>query len=222
MRGKGPLNAALTVTNAGGAYVATRYEIDSTLSVSWQQLGQAFTRWRIKSLTFHFSTLKSTSTEGNVGICVLTDPNEVTPSTTSSALGMQYSKFGPIRNNLSIRYRPPVSSWLFTRDAVGSTEDRIEMPGDVVYWTENTTASYVPGVPWVTYDLEFCSVSNAVVTPMKNKAPRDNVETSVKPEISQGKSEELTEPLGLAVQSEVAALKMQLHSILDKLGDLGL
>jgi len=165
VRGKGPLNAALSNTSAGGAFVATRFEIDTTLCNSWQQLGQSFLKWRINKLIFHFTTLKSTTTEGNVGIMILEDTNETTPTSTSTALGARLSRLACIHQNVTLVYKPN-SGWLFTRDAVASTDDRLEMPGDVVFWTENTAAAFVPGVPWVEYDIEFKDVANSTIAPM--------------------------------------------------------
>jgi len=240
LRGKGPLNAALTATNAGGAFVATRFEIDTTLTPSWDQLGKTFTKWRVKSLTFHFATLKSTTTEGTVGICVLTDPLETTPGTTSSALSMQYSKIANIHQSVSLRYKPVTKSWMFTRDIAGTTDDRIEMPGDVVFFTENTAAVYVPGVPWVTYVVEFCSVANSTVAPLfksldekravlakpnsltvakENDNPGDNVASQKQEEALPESSTCLTNNASLVSKEEILVLQARLNFLLQKLGN---
>lgn len=225
IRGKGPLNAALSSTSAVGAFVATRYEIDTTLCPSWGQLGQVFAKWRIRSLVFHFAALKSTSTEGNVGICVLPDPQETTPISSSTGLSMQFAAFGPIRNNLTLRYRPPKATWLFTRDAT-LLDDRLEMPGDVVYWTENTTASFAPGVPWVSYVVEFTSVTNSTVAPLLKQPsvkpqPRDNGVPSEK-QVSLPENMNQGVDSDLVLKAEVDDMKYQLATLLDKLGKLDL
>lgn len=165
IRGKAQLAGTLTNTSAGGAFVLTRFEVDTTLCTSWLQLGQSFAKWKLKSLTFHFTTLKATTVEGTAGICFLTDPLETSPTSASSAMNMQYSRMGNIHQNISLRVKP-VNKWFFTRDIAATTDDRLEMPGDVVYFTENTTAAYTPGLPWVSYVVEFSSVTNAVVTPL--------------------------------------------------------
>jgi len=234
IRGKGPLTGSLTNTSAGGAFVLTRFEIDTNLSTSWIQLGQTFTRWRIKSLTFHFATLKGSTTEGTVGICVLTDPLETSPGTTSTALGMQYSKIGNIHQNLSLRFKPLNKGWMFTRDVVGTTDDRLEMPGDVVYFTENTTAAYIPGVPWVTYCVEFCSVANSTVAPlyksvaekreangmnskMEEDTSGDNVNTCQEDDHSHQMTVVKVDDVSIALRQELSELKTKLKALSDML-----
>lgn len=163
--GKGQASGALTSTSVGGSFVATRYEIDTTLCDTWTQLGKTFTKWRLNKLRLSYIPIKGTTTEGTIGICFLPDPNETTPTSSVSALGMRTAKLGSIRDVVSLDIRPKSNRWLFTRDSVSSTEDRLEMPGDFVVWTENTAASYIPGIIMMSYIVEFDQVSNSVVTP---------------------------------------------------------
>lgn len=162
--GSAQLTGALTSTSSVGAFVATRYEVDTTLVPSWQQAGQLFVRWRIKRLRFEFRGIKGTTTEGNVGIVFLPDPQMTTPNTTASALSNEKSNFGHIYANLNLVVRPKHEGWLFTRDSV-LLDDRLEMPGDVVIFTDNTSASYIPGIVMLHYEVEFDEVANSTVAP---------------------------------------------------------
>jgi len=163
--GNGQLSGSLSNTSAAGAFVLTRYEIDTTLVQSWVQAGQLFVRWRILSLSFHFKAIKGTTTEGNAGICFLPDPNETSPGNTSQAYTMESSVYGHIYSDKTLKIKPKHNKWLYTRDAVASTDDRLEMPGDVVYWTDNTTSAFPPGIASVSYVVEFDQVANNTVTP---------------------------------------------------------
>ena len=229
IRGKAQLSASLTATSAGGAFVATRFEVDTTLCTSWTQLGQSFTKWKLKSLTFHFATLKGSTIEGTVGICFLTDPMQTTPNTASSAMNMQYSKLANVHQNISLRVKP-ANKWYFTRDIAANTDDRLEMPGDVVFFTENTTAAYVPGLPWVSYVVEFASITNATVSPLfktveerqlslanpksgQTDKTRDNESSCVNTSVgTESKQEDLTDPL--------AILEFQISQLSRKLSEM--
>ncbi len=165
LRGTGQLSAALTTTSGVGAYVSNRYEVDTTLVNSWAQAGQLFARWRVKSLKFHFKALRGTATEGVMGICFLRDPNATTPASTAQALSMEEAVLGHAYQNLTLTVKPKHESWLFTRDSVATTDDRLEMPGDVVYWSENWTTASIPGIATVDYVVEFDGVGNSAVYP---------------------------------------------------------
>lgn len=184
LRGTGQLSGQLTATSAAGSFVSTRYEVDTTLVTTWAQAGKLFARWRIRSLKFHFKSLKGTTTEGNMGICFLRDTNATTPTLTSDALSLEEATFGHVYQNLTLKVKPQHEDWLFTRDAA-LLDDRLEMPGDVVYWSDNTTASYIPGVATVDYVIEFDGVGNSSVYPMKDDpstSATDKVEVPPAPE----------------------------------------
>jgi len=165
MCGNGQLSGSISNTSAAGNFVLTRYEIDTNLTQSWVQAGQLFVRWRIISLSFHFKAIKGTTTEGNCGICFLPDPNETSPTTTSVAYTMETSIYGHIYADKTLKVPIKHSKWLYTRDAVATTDDRLEMPGDVCYWTDNCTAAFPPGIASVSYTVEFDQVANNTVTP---------------------------------------------------------
>lgn len=189
LKGSAQLSGAITNTSAGGAFVITRYEIDTTLCLSWQQAGQLFARWRIKRLTFGFRAIKGTTTDGNVGIVFLPDTNMATPTTTANALSNERAAFGHIYQNIKLVVKPKHESWLFTRDAVASTDDRLEMPGDVCIFTENCSAAFAPGIFYMQYEVEFDDIANSTVLPFipqpkqlatsnNNNCPGDKDETS--------------------------------------------
>lgn len=165
LRGNAQLSGAVTNTSAAGAFVITRYEVDTLLCLSWQQAGQLFARWRVKRLKFEFRAIKGMTTDGNVGIVFLPDTNMTTPTTTANALSNEKSAFGHIFQNVQLTVRPKHEGWLFTRDAVASTDDRLEMPGDVCIFTENCSSAFAPGIFMMHYEVEFDQVSNSVVAP---------------------------------------------------------
>lgn len=166
LKGEAQLSGSITATSAGGSFVSTRYEIDTPLCLSWQQAGQLFARWRVKRVTFGFRAIKGTTTDGNVGIVFLPDTNMTTPTTTANALSNERAAFGHIYQNLRLVVKPKHEGWLFTRDAVGATDDRLEMPGDIVIWTENCSSSFTPGIFMMQYEVEFDQISNSTVAPV--------------------------------------------------------
>lgn len=184
IKGRGQLSSALTTTSAVGAYVSTRFEIDTTLCTAWTNPGTSFARWRIKEINFHFCAYKPTTTEGLIGIMILDDPQQTTPSNTANALSVRQSKVGKIYDSLTLRYTPRHQNWLFTRDAL-TLDDRLEMPGDVVYFSDLTTASYIPGIAWMDYVVEFDEIINVNVasgsTPREPRVTRWSEDTSVLP-----------------------------------------
>jgi len=165
LSGSAQLAGALTNTSAGGAFVATRYEVDTTLCPSWDQAGKLFARWRIIKLKFEFRAIKGTTTNGNMGIVFLPDTNMTTPNTTSTALSNERSAFGHIYQNVQLVVTPKHEGWLWTRDGVASTDDRLEMPGDVVFWSENTDSAFAPGIAMMHYTVQFDDVTNSTVAP---------------------------------------------------------
>ena len=175
VRGVGQLSASLSSTSAVGSFVVTRYEIDTTLIQSWNQLGQTFVRWRPIMLIFHFKSLKGTSTDGNAGICYLPDTNETTPTTTTTAYSNECAVYGHVHQNLSLKLRLKHNKWLYTRDAVASSEDRLEMPGDVCYWTDNCSSAFVPGIASLSYIVEFDQVANSTVAPLNKTVTSDGI-----------------------------------------------
>jgi len=179
LSGSAQLSGALTNTSAAGAFVATRYEVDTTLCQSWQQAGQLFVKWRIIKLKFEFRPIKGTTTNGNMGIVFLPDPNMTTPGTTSAANNNEKVSFGHIYQNVQLVVTPKHSGWLFTRDGVATTDDRLEMPGDVVFWSDNTDAAFAPGIAMMHYTVQFDEVANSTVAPAKPK----KLVTGVTPEL---------------------------------------
>lgn len=163
-KGKAPLNASLTNTSAAGAFVQTVFQIDTTLCPDWTTWGQTFVNWRIKHITFHFEPIKGTTTEGTFGIAIMDDPNGTNPTSTSTALGCRLATFGHVYDKLKLKFMPVNKKMLYTRDPSG-TDDRLEMPGKVVFWSENTSSAFVPGVPWMEFSLEFEGVTNSTVSP---------------------------------------------------------
>lgn len=128
----------------------------------------------MKEITIHLDTIKGTNTDGQLGICVLTDVNATTPTASSSCLSQAFAKFGKVGVNQSLRFKPPLKKWLFTRDTAASTEDRLEMFGDIIIWSENCTSSFIPATPWIDYDVEFKTVSNETVQPVNKPSKLDN------------------------------------------------
>lgn len=164
--GKGNVNSSLTNASAAGGFVVTRFEIDTPLCLSWDQLGKTFSMWRLKSLKIHFTPIVGTTTVGLVGMAIITDPNGTTPGTTAQALSLETSSINTIYRDQAIKYKPVDGlKWKYTRDAVASTEDRLEMYGDFIIWSDNTAVAQIPGVVWLEYSVEFLHVGNSTVLP---------------------------------------------------------
>lgn len=169
-KGKSQLNSSLTATNAGGAFVVNRFEIDTTLCADWTTWGQTFSRWKVKHIDFHFVPIKGSATEGIFGISVLDDPLQTTPTSAQTATALRCTTNGHVYDKLKLRFKPLRKGWMFTRDVTGTTDDRLEMPGDVCFWSENCSAGFVPGIAWMEYSIEFDGVTNSSVAPRKSLA----------------------------------------------------
>lgn len=179
--GKSQLNSSLTATNAAGSFVLNRFEIDTTLCVDWTAWGQTFSRWRVKHIDFHFVPIKGFTTEGIMGISILDDPLQTSPSSAQTATALRCTTNGHVFDKLKLRFKPVRKAWMFTRDVSGTTDDRIEMPGDVVYWSENCSSSFVPGIAWMEYSIEFQGVTNPTVAPQKQLLSNNNVVCTPQP-----------------------------------------
>ena len=196
--GHGQLNSSLTTTSAGGAFVVTRFEIDTTLVGAWTTLGQSFAKWRVRSIHFHFTGIKGSTTDGLVGICILDDPNMTSPNTTVTALANRQAVLGKVHEHISLMYRPKHTPWLFTRDTVASTEDRLEMPGDVCYFTSDTSSAFTPGIAWCDFVVEFTELTNSTVAPLGLG-------------IKNGKGDDVDRLIKLQKEVEVAELELKLR-----------
>lgn len=171
IKGRGQVATSLTATNSGGAYVGTSMPIDTNLCTAWVNPGTSFSRWKVREIQFKFEPSQGTTTVGNCGIMVLDDPNQALPSSTANALSTRCATYGPIRNPLILRYTPCHNRWLFTRNAVSTTNDRFELPGRLVFWTDNTSASFSPGVLYMVYVVEFDDIMNANIASQTPQEP---------------------------------------------------
>lgn len=180
-KGKSQLNSSLTATNSGGLFVANRFEIDTTLCNDWTAWGQTFSRWKVKHIDFHFVPIRGSATEGIFGISVLDDPLQTTPASAQQATALRCTTNGHVYDKLKLRFKPVRKGWMYTRDVTGTTDDRLEMPGDVVFWSENCSATFVPGIAWMEYSIEFDGVTNANVAPRRSLA---NSMSSTTPSVS--------------------------------------
>ena len=164
-KGHGPINFSLTTGSGIGAFVSDRGEVDSTLSLSLQQMGRTYVYWKILSMSFHFVPLKGANTDGNLGMCVLPDPLGTSPASTSTGDANEFSVYGPIHERMTLRYTPPLKKFLFTRDQGGTSDDRTDMFGVFVVWSENCTTAFIPGTIVIKYKCLFKSISNSSVIP---------------------------------------------------------
>jgi len=162
--GRCPINVALTAASAGGAFVVTRVEVDTLLCDSLTKLGQVFSQWKVNKLDVHYVPIVGTTTKGLCGIGFLRDPQASSPSSTSTAIQLLDSHMDSIwkRGNLNIKCP---GKWYFTRDVSASTEDRLEMPGDIIIWTDNTDTAQITGVVYIDFAFEFKGFGNATVYP---------------------------------------------------------
>jgi hypothetical protein len=154
----------MTATSIAGAFVSDRFEIDETLSTAFSNASTMFQRWRIRSMTFYMTP--RIAGNGLLGMCVIEDPEANTPATVPQAINCRLSALACYvapggKSVCTLRYTPP-QKWLYANDDV-SSEDRWEMPGDLVVFSIFATASLVPADIWMTYDIEFEMPTNPTV-----------------------------------------------------------
>lgn len=182
IRGQALLGAPSLTSNVGSA-VINRFEIDTSLTAIWTQLGQLFQQWRIKELDFHFVRTQPASNAGACGMAVMEDPDSTSPITTADVVNCRVSKlftYGHTKEKVSLKYKPTGrgSKWLYTLDNITS-DDRLEMPGDFIFLSVNFDQQISPGLLYVHYDIDFAGLVNSVVAmPAVIKTPPDIVTVS--------------------------------------------
>ncbi len=167
VHGRGVLDP--TVTNSGGVYVSTRFEIDTDLFTQWSDFASVYEKWRIKELKF-FAIPQEGFMVNNLGhfcVSVIEDPDSATAVSCQQQLnaGVHSKLYGRFWNpELDVLvYKPRHCGWLFTDDG-GISDDRFEMVGDILLGTENYTTSIKPFNLVVEYDVEFSVPANHFLT----------------------------------------------------------
>ncbi len=185
VRGHAQCSGAIANTNAGGLFQLTKYQVDTTLCTVWTTLGQTFAKWRIRKLKFTYIPIKGSTTEGVLGILYLPDPNSTAPTTIATCLTAQDSVMDSIWHKMSLDVKTLIREWLFTRDGVATTDDRLELFGNAYVFSESTTASYVPGYLMMSFEIDWMDMANATVLPSpvpssQEMIPKDIVELAQK------------------------------------------
>jgi len=163
IKGRAQLGSALTQTSAAGAFVIARVQFDSSVGSTIDQLSSIFAKWRLLKLKLHFCSSRPTTDVGIFGMAILEDVDSVTPTTTSSAMNMRVSCMDHVWRSQTLNFKPLKEGWLFTRDL--ASDDRLEMPCDMLFFSELTTAQFYPGIIWYEYHIEWCELANSIVLP---------------------------------------------------------
>jgi len=166
------ITSLLSATSGVGAVTVDKFEIDTDLCTTWQNLAKVFNKWRIKKLVFEVtSNLGPTSQVGMV-MCMIEDGNSTAPGVLGDFLQNRFSSFksfgtSKMKPLVYVPDRTINDGWMFTNDQVTS-DDRFEMPGDfyIGTWGCNTSLSNCFYVV-ITYDVEFCELTNSIVSSVK-------------------------------------------------------
>jgi len=203
LSGTAVLSGVLSNSSASGLFVVTRYEINSSLCDSWNQLSDTFARWKVNKLDFKFVPIQGMTTPGTAGMAILEDTDSASPSTTPQAMNCRCATLGTVREPLWLKYRPKHSNWLWTRDAVAYTQDRLEMPGDFIFWSENTSSAFVPGIVELKYSVEFDSIINTALSSPNREVPSQKEENNSKvPTIDVNRLEEIVSRYGFTLSKK--------------------
>jgi len=173
---------ASSATSASGLLVVNRYEIDTSMSSVWQQFGSLFQKWKIHSLLFELIPIQGVTIQGVGYLAVLEDPDSVTPATVPEFLDCRLARAYryAFQDRQILLYKPPTNTmlgngWLYTQDG-GISDDRFEMPGDLIVGTSDFAASVSPFRVVCHYDVSFALVVNSTVSmPFGNKASKSVV-----------------------------------------------
>lgn len=150
----GQIGTSMTASNSSGLYVGTRIEVDTDFCARTVLLGSFFEQWKVNWLELEYRPLYGTTTVGQTGHCMLKDPTDASPGSAQAAGDLAQSPTpAHVFSKLNKRYNPG-KGWLYCKDS-GTSDDRFEMPGDVVFWTENTAVSQIMGTLHFTMSVSF-------------------------------------------------------------------
>lgn len=166
VKGHAQLGISLSNTSNVGSFVIDRVEFDASVGTTIGQLSQIFARWRLVRLKLKFVSNRSSTDVGRFGMAVLEDVESVTPATNAIALGMRVTTEDHIWKSSMLSFKPLKEGWLFTRDT-GSLEDRLQMPCDLLFFSEGCNTSASPGIVLFQYEIEFCEIANSSVLPQQ-------------------------------------------------------
>lgn len=166
VKGHAQLGISLSSTSSVGTFVIDRVEFDASVGTTIGQLSQVFARWRLVRLKMKFVSNRSSTDVGRFGMAVLEDVESATPPTNSAALGMRVSTQDHIYKSQMLSFKPLKEGWLFTRDT-GSLEDRLQMPCDLLFFSEGCNTAASPGIILYQYEIEFCEIANSSVLPQQ-------------------------------------------------------
>lgn len=164
---KGNFLLEVSAVNSGGLFVLNRFEIDTTLCSTWTSLGQIFQRWKIHSLTIRYVPAAAFTFTGLGYLAIAEDPEADTPVSAIDMMGQRCSAAGGLREPFRLHWRPRREFWLFTRDLLAQ-DDRLEMPGDLLFASDSSTNNLPPGKLVVHYDVSFDLITNSAVSLSKH------------------------------------------------------
>jgi len=167
IRGHSLMSVDMSTTSNIGATVFDRREIDTDLCEAFFDLARVFQRWRVRKLKFTFKPIYGSQTQGIVGMCILDDPDSATPTTYAELMNCRTANSAQQYQGCSLTYKPKKESWLYTKDA-GLSDDRFEMPGDLILVTFNWASSVFPGYINIVYDVEFDCIVHPNVSARPN------------------------------------------------------
>lgn len=150
----GQIGTSMTASNAAGAFVGTRIEVDTDFCAKTVILGAVFEQWNLHWLELKYRPEFGSTTVGETGHCMLKDPADTVPSSGSACSDLSQSP-APVHvyEKCTQRYNPG-KGWLYCKDS-GVSDDRLEMPGDVVFWNEGCAAAQVMGTLHYKMSISF-------------------------------------------------------------------
>lgn len=153
----------LSSTSSSGITVVNSYPISTSLNVRWTALANLYQRWRIKSISFLYTSQIATTNNGRIAMSVNEDADGTAPTSFAIAMEQRCAAEGAGRNNIRMTYRPKHEGWLWTGD-LSLNEDRLEYPGVLHVLSGSFTSAGVPGYITYVYTVEFslpCTSSTA-------------------------------------------------------------
>lgn len=164
VRGTGFLTNPSNSSNLG-LVVVDRYEIDTSLCQTFTTHATLYEKWKINSLRFELVPISVNSVAGTNGIAILEDTDDTSPTTIDNFISLRRSIMArqAKESALTLEYRPKHVPWLFTKDG-GLSDDRFEMPGDLLVMSADYTTAGVQFRVLVHYDVDFDLVSNTSVS----------------------------------------------------------
>lgn len=149
----GQVGTSMTASNSAGSYVGTAIEFDTDFCARTVVLGATYEQFCLHWIELEYRPLVGTTVVGETGHCFVEDPTSGNPGSGQAAGDVAQSTtprqvFQKLKHKYIFR-----NTFFFCKDS--SSDKRLEMPGNVIFWNEGCETARVMGTLHYTMSITF-------------------------------------------------------------------